>query len=420
MYSLNTPNNSLYFFEGQNLPWANDAAPPIPVDTVQQATQCWNNMLFGKLITLNSISLESARYNWTNNNVYTAYSDTNPNLFSSQYYMITSNNEVYKCLANNNGGPSTFQPSGVGSINSNYIQTMADGYQWKYMLQVQPGDQFLNSQWFGVPLVAPPNSLQALIEASSVPGSIDVINVNSGGGLFTNGPQQFIVQITGDGSGANAYANVVANAVQNIVMVTRGQGYSYATITFTDPRGIGANATAVLPPPGGHGSYAAGELGSSTLMIVASAANSESGYLTTVNKFRQNGLFINPLAYGSNNVQSNARIQTCVTGNMSGGIGSYALNEPVYQGININTATFTGNIIDFDPIFLVARINNVTGTLAPGSILYGVTSGTQRYVSGVVNPDVQKYTGEFLEIDNELPIQRSATQTESFQYIIKF
>ena len=168
--------------------------------------------------------------------------------------MITSNNEVYKCLSNNNNAVSINEPIGIGSPANNYIQTMPDGYQWKYMLQVQGGDIFFNSFWFATPLIPPTNSLQALIVNAAVPGSIDVINVIQGGTNFANSAQAYIVNIVGDGSGANAYAVVSNNSVQNIIMVNRGENYSYANVLFTDANGINALAYAIMPPQGGHGS----------------------------------------------------------------------------------------------------------------------------------------------------------------------
>lgn len=414
------PGNSLYLTIGRQLPWPTEPIAPAPVDSMHQTKLLWDDMMYAKLITFNNLSLVVTRYNWTSGGTYTAYTDKQSNLPQSPFYIYTSNNEVYKCLANNNGQPSTVQPSGLGSAGNNYIQTMNDGYQWKYMLQVQPADIFLNNFYFGVPLTPPPNSLQAIIQAAAIPGSIDVINVTASGQNYINNPQSFIVNITGDGAGANAYANVNHNQVQNIVMTNRGSGYSYANVSFTDPNGTGATVTAIMPPIGGHGSEADTELCASTVMVSTVTANSELGYLTTSNEFREIGLLLNPLQYGSNTVSSNAKCKVYTTMVVSGGVGTYSLNETVFQGTSINTSTFSGAVIDFDSIAGVITLNNIIGTPILNGILYGLASGTQRYVTNITNPDLKLFTGEFLQVDHEPPIQRNPNQQEMYQLILQF
>jgi autotransporter-associated beta strand protein len=57
-----------------------------------------------------------------------------------------------------------------------------------------------------------------------------------------------IVQITGDGTGATAVAEIdpVTGTVTNIVVTSPGRGYTTATVTLTGGGGTGASATAVL------------------------------------------------------------------------------------------------------------------------------------------------------------------------------
>lgn len=411
-------NNFLYMFEGQNLPWPDDSLPPTPTDAIISFKTIWDNMLAAKLITVNNLSLVVENNTWSTGTIYQAYTDQFTN--AGNFYVITSNNEVYKCLSNNNGGAASIQPIGTGTSSNNYTQTSNDGYIWKYMLNVQVNDPFFNNFWIPIPEIAPVGSLQATIENSAVPGSIDIINVTSGGSNYVNGGQQYIINITGDGVNANAYANVVGGVVQNIVPINRGLGYSFANITFNDPQGNGAKAAAVMPPPNGHGSDASTELGATTVMISISVTGSESGYFTTSNQFRQNGLLLNPLQFSSNTISSNALIKTAQTINVTGGIGTYNTNETVFQGTSINSSTFSGSVIDFDPILGILRLNNIIGIAAIGSILYGLSSGAQRYITNIIFPDVQRYTGKILSIDNEVPIQRNTLETDQFQFAISF
>jgi hypothetical protein len=55
-----------------------------------------------------------------------------------------------------------------------------------------------------------------------------------------------VITITGDGSGATATATVVNGRIQSINLTNRGAGYSTATVTIADERGVGASATAIV------------------------------------------------------------------------------------------------------------------------------------------------------------------------------
>jgi hypothetical protein len=54
------------------------------------------------------------------------------------------------------------------------------------------------------------------------------------------------VTITGDGSGATAYAKVINGRIQSIVITNRGTDYTRATVTISDETGYGAAVVAVI------------------------------------------------------------------------------------------------------------------------------------------------------------------------------
>lgn len=417
---------NVYFFIGRQLPWVNEPLPDTPVDTVNSFKTLWDNMWAAQLVTPNNGSLVVPRINWTSNTVYTAYTDTNGSLFTSPYYILTSALECYKCLSNNNGQPSTVQPSGLGTSGNNYIQTTSDGYVWKYMLDVADNDQFINDFYFATPAIPPTSSYQQIVADAATPGSIDFIQLNAGGAGYSNGGNVNIITITGDGSGAFYTANISGGSVVGLNPVSYGSGYSYATVTFADiltDQGYingGANATAIMSPPGGNGSDAALELGSNTVMVLSTLDGTEDGYFSTNNSFRQCGLIFNIDDYGSNTYAANALVNTCTTIVVTSGVGTYVASEQVYQGTSPSTSTFSGYVIDFNSVINTLRLNNITGTFATDQILYGVTSGAQRYTINIINPDVQKYTGTLLALDNISPITRSATQNETYKFILPF
>lgn len=415
--------NSLYICLSQQTPWSTEPFPPDPVDSVSNYKTIWDNVLGMELITLNNMQLVIPTNFWVSGNVYTAYIDTGVslNLQPNKMYIINSNNEVFKCLSNNSGGPSIQTPFGLGSIANNYIQTLADKYTWKYMYQVAVGDQFFNSQWMPTYQIAPVNSTQYTIEQAATPGAIDFINVINGGFNYINSPQSYIVNILGDGTGANCYANVSGGAIQNIVMADTGQNYTYANCVISDLTGSGGVAIPVMSPFGGNGSDAATELGSTSVMISINTIGDGEGFLSSNVQFRQSALILNPLEFGSNTaISSNTFLVPYTSVNLTGGVGTYANNEVVYQGTSVATFTFVATIVDFNPVTGVMRLNNTKGVPQTGVILYGAQTNAQRYIININNPNVQKYTGEILYIDNEPPIQRTPIQSEFFQYIAQF
>ena len=155
-------------------------------------------------------------------------------------------------------------------------------------------------------------------------------------------------------------------------------------------------------------------------MISITNVITELGYLTANNSFRQIGLIMDPYAYGTSTLFDGARAKPYLTVNVSSGIGIYSLNETVYQGISINTATFSGAVIDFDPIAGILTLNNIVGTPTIGGILYGFSSSAERYITSVIQQDLQRYTGQLFYLDNEPPILRNPVQTEQLQLIIQF
>jgi hypothetical protein len=112
------------------------------------------------------------------------------------------------------------------------------------------------------------------------------------------------VVVRGDAaSNTLAYANVSSNSsvtgyVNDIQIISRGTGYTYADAVVVGNTG-GVTNTAVLkvviPPYLGHGSTPSLELGCKTACISVTFANTESGFVSTDNDFRQFSLLRDPL-----------------------------------------------------------------------------------------------------------------------------
>lgn len=416
-----SPNTNLYLVYGRTIPWANDSLPPTPNTSVATEYEIWNNMIGGKRITGNEMRHVIPRYNWSTDTKYIAYDHMNPNLYADnvRFYVITQDFNVYKCLSNNYSSNSTVEPT---SINTTTVTQTSDGYVWKYMYTLSEEEKlnFTSSSYIPVKTIGSNDgSTQWLVQTNAVEGEIDAIVVTAGGTGYTN-VANVIVTITGDGTGATATAgvNTVSNIVSNVTVTNFGTGYSYADVTISGGGGTGANARAIISPPGGHGSNPLYELGGFRVMIGAKIRNSEGGILPTSNDFRQVGVIKDPYLLDTTQVATNTAFfqgQIITTA----GSGDFIVDEYVYQGVNLATSTFNARVLEWDSANGIVKVVNISGTPVAGT-LNGQTSSVARYITSVNDVDFHPFSGQLLYIDNIKPIIRSSDQTENFRIVLKF
>jgi hypothetical protein len=204
--------------------------------------------------------------------------------------------------------------------------------------------------------------------------STRVLTVN---GAFTTPPSTDSVYViapnvvvNGDGTGASGYAIVASNSTVNnfvstVQVVNRGSGYTYASATVVgNTGGVSNTATIVpiIPPKGGHGSDAPVELGSSSLGISITLANTENGFISAENDFRTLLILKDPLFNG-------------VTLTLDDEFGTFDSGELVYQvdskkltglaSFSTASVTVVGTDTDFvnsikagDSIILQDSLNN--------------------------------------------------------------
>jgi len=139
-----------YLFIGKVTEWENDNAPPTTLDSLKEELDAWKNMLVCKRISSNDIVFVIRRIDWTYNTKYTQYDDSS-DLYSEttpvNFYVLTSDNNVYKCISNNNGGKSQYSP--IGTSTEEIITQ--DGYIWKYLYSIRPELQdFITEEYIPV------------------------------------------------------------------------------------------------------------------------------------------------------------------------------------------------------------------------------------------------------------------------------
>lgn len=416
-----TPNTKIYLSFGRVHGWANDSAPDSANTSVASEYEIWNNMIGAKRLTGNDMRHVIPKYNWTANTKYIAFDHLNPNLHvvNTMFYILTSDNHVYKCLANNYSANSTVEPT---AISPNTVSETADGYIWKYMYSLSGSDllKFTTSNYMPVrTLSTDDGSTQWDVQDGATDGAIySIILTNSGSG-YSN-VDNISVSIVGDGSSATATANLnlVSNVVSSISLTDHGSGYTNALVTITGGGGSGAVARAIISPSGGHGSDPLYELGGSNILIDARIVNSEAGVLPTTNEFRQIALIKDPYIRGTTNVSSNIAVLQAYSITTTG-VGDYVQDEYVYQGASLGSASFAGRILESDSGNSECIVINTVGTPIAGALI-GANSAVNRFVASVSEGYLEPYSGKVLYIDNIRPIERALDQTENFKILLKF
>lgn len=173
---LESLSDSFYVFFGYTTPWPVESAPPTinnSYNTVELTF--YNNLTFGKKITSTDCVMMAPNYTWQTNTVFTQFDQADPNIFTENFYCVTNQNQVYKCIYNNNGSPSTSQPA----LTSSSFFTGADGYMWKYLYTIDPVSysNFYSNNY--IPVV--PNTS---VTSAAIPGAIPAIQVTNSGSQY--------------------------------------------------------------------------------------------------------------------------------------------------------------------------------------------------------------------------------------------
>lgn len=245
-------NDFYYFFVGRTTEWDDEESPETPVDSTRYANTSSRNMLFVKRIQSSDTVLMIPRINWVSGTVYDQYDDKYgesygegevhtansgaTSLKDADFYALTDDDHVYKCIFNNDNAESTTKPTGT---STSAIET-ADGYIWKFMFKIEASDKtkFLTTEFIPVRKIAGSGDPEF-----DVNGQIDTIAITNAGSSYETAPT---VIINGDGTGAVATATVSAGLVTSITITNAGEGYSFAYITFSGGGGSGAEASVTL------------------------------------------------------------------------------------------------------------------------------------------------------------------------------
>jgi hypothetical protein len=410
-------NTIIYLGIGQVTPFPNDNAPPTPNNTIEVTEYGpWNEMYAAKRILGSDVTHAIERYNWESGTVYTQYDDKATNLTSDNFYVITDDFHVFKCLFNNGGIASTTKPTLPGTLAQRF--TTADGYVWRYMYTVgtTAALKFLTNDYIPVQTLESDNGTnQFTVQTGAVDGAIEIVLVTNGGSSYASAPT---VTVEGDGTGATATANVGGGLVTSVVITNVGSGYTRASIVFDDTGtgGSGATARAIISPKGGHGHDAVEELAGNFVIMNSRLDGNEANTFSTSNEFRQVTVLRDPFLYGTTDRSLAVLQRQTYRYTLSGVSGTFQTDELVNDA-GSNSAV----VVEFDStssnLFTKTPLNL---EFANGSLLTGNTSGATGTIAVISTPGLEPYTGDLLYVENRVPIARADDQIEDIKLIIQF
>lgn len=425
---------------------------------------------------------EMYRHDYSRTN--TAKVSGSSNLYSSPFYVLNSDYRVYICLQNGtspenpSGRPSLDEPR-FTDLEPRAAGNSGDGYIWKYLYTIKPSEivKFDSTAYMPVPQNWSTNADVSPVRDNAVDGSIKIVTItNRGVGVGTANQIYTRVPIKGDGAGAECTL-VINNdqQVESITVSNQGSGYTYGNIDL-NAGNVPVTTTkplfnVIIPPQGGHGANIYRELGASNVLIYSRIENdNENPDFITGNQIARIGIVKNPKVFNSSQTLSLDKASS-----------TYAVR---LIGIGYSTATFTadsyitqtigagqtaaGRVISYDQITGVLKywqdrtvagfntvgtaqsnpqygydmfrftatpstggslnINGGSTTLSISTNFTGISTIInnktyylgQSFVSGVSNPEVQKYSGDILYVDNRPAITRSSSQKEDIKIILQF
>ena len=234
----------LYYFLGVIDAWDDELTPPAePILTNKNDTNIRDNIVFVGLVNPTDTSLVIPRHDWVSGTVFAQWDDTKE-LIGINFYCVTDEFNVYKCLNNNAGAPSLVKPTGESLIP---FET-TDGYTWKFMYNVPlfKRSKFTSAGYIPVQ--------RALTESFLNKGAIESVVVSNGGTGYVSTPLTTI-ELSSPTTGAGAIARVRKigryGEITELAIDSPGAGYTLGSrANITSEFGVGAELKTINSPEG--------------------------------------------------------------------------------------------------------------------------------------------------------------------------
>jgi len=384
---------------------------------------------------------------------------------------------------NPSGRPSLDEPT-FTDLEPRSAGTSGDGYVWKYLYTINPSDivKFDSTEYMPVPQDwETSTSTAAVRNNASTSGQIKVVTIsNRGVGLGTANRTYTRVPIRGDGSGAEATVVINNDAKVDSVTISKGgSGYTFGIVDLAGggvPTGSSSPVfDVIIPPQGGHGADIYRELGAYNVLLYSRIENdTENPDFITGNEIARVGVVENPQSNSNSNLtldKASAVYALKLTGVGYSSV-TFTADTQITQTIGVGSTAF-GRVVSYDKNTGVLKYwqdryhvgFNTDGTrntsptygfkmhrftadigsggsfnIVGGSATLGIqtTFGSssnpgvstvinsrtyylgQSFVKGVSQPEVKKYSGNIIYVDNRPSITRSTNQKEDIKVILQF
>jgi len=368
--SVLSTDNSYYVFLGLSNPTLDpgfgrsstwNTTPPNPVDNFQYEWQDGSTSQFGKKINSQNIRRVIRKVDWVINLPYDMYRQdysssfnapisSTARLYDSNYYVVTSDYNVYICIENGSygapgsttakGKTSKFEPT---STDLEPFSAGNDDYVWKYLYTISPSDivKFDSTEYIVVPNdweTSTNSQIQNVREAGD-----STINNNQiktvymdAVGLGYEADKTETCTILGDGSGGKVSVNTNADgSITSVVVTAGGSGYTYGIVDLSPIHKGGstkfttaAKLIPIIPPSRGHGYDIYKELGADRVLVYARFDDSTRDFPTN-SAFAQVGIVKNPKTFSA--------IGSTFTGTQYSSLNAIKLTSALDAHVDIGT-----------------------------------------------------------------------------------
>jgi hypothetical protein len=462
--------SSTYVFIGRPQAWSDENAPPTPANGIGQEVDSWSDMIALKKIGSADVSHGLTRYDWTSGTTYDEYAhdysatNTSPatsadNLYDSRFYVITDEYHVYKCIRTGRDSSGAVVASDVkptGTSATSIVETSDSnaasgrGYKWKYMFTIGASDtiKFVTNDFLPVKTLGAQTevdgtgsggaigssatddgSAQWDVENSATDGGIFHVVVTNGGSGYTDGTYTN-VPIAGDGSGATCSVVVSSGAVSYVTVSAgdEGTGYRRASIDIDNIAGIGSGSNGtvkpIISPEIGHGADPVQELGGNYVIVNSRLEFAEgSGDFPTDNDFRRIGLVQDPFTVGTTTVATASTLAAYNKMTLST-VSGISVDDIILNASSDGSGVAVGRVVSIssnDVSFLpIANSAGGYANFANSDTVYvsGSSIGTVSNVNTAF-PEVQRYSGQVMYVENRGAVSRAADQIEDIKLIIE-
>lgn len=459
--------SSSYIFIGRSFDWTDENNPPSPANAVGEEIDSYADMIAMKKVSSSDVSHGLTRHDWTSGTSYDEYAhdysatNTSPassanNLYDSRFFVITDEYNVYKCIRTGRDSSGAVVVSDVkptGTSATTLVETADSnaasgrGYIWKYMYTISASEtiKFVTNDFIPVKTIGAQTevdgtgsggaigsaatddgSAQWDVENSAVDGGIHHVSVTNGGAGYTDGTYTG-VSIVGDGSGAVASVVVSSGAITHVNITAAGSGYKRASIDVAGISGIGSGSNGavkpIISPFYGHGADPVQELGGNFICVNARLEFAEgSGDFPIDNDFRRIGLIQDPFNVGTTTVATSTSLAAYSQMTLAS-VTDLSVDNTIMSasvdgaGVAVSkVVSISGNVVSHIPVANSA--GGYVNFTASDTAYWSGGNGAVNSVNAAF-PEVERYSGQIMYVENRGAVTRAADQIEDIKLIIE-